>query len=245
MLKVKVVVAAIVVIVITILIILIGTTPQEPIHIGPVYETDEATKNIIKQIIDNEYDGDVTISDQMIHQDPCEICDENECNTEEFECWKVNITQDGVPYEVSVTKDSSGGGGGASGDVYKSPPEPTECRNYYQLSDSQNTFDYYNNDCWPPLPTCDSTEELCRLCNSGNDCIRSEIKTDKITGLTLYKYNVIGTVYNGRYDESDSSCIIDDSTIIIYQNTPSTFEECRDQIFSHSECDEDGVCKFI
>jgi len=231
------------------LLVIIGLTPQRPIGPRePVYVTDPGTKELVKNVIINELDGDVQVGDFVIIEDQCIICDDDgECEIFNTPCWKVNITQDYAGYEATVA-DSEGGtsGGGASEpEIINIAPLEVECRYIYSEQTPQINVESINNDCNNPIPTCDQTEEKCRVCHNNVDCIRSEILTDLQTDNTIYSYNTIGTVYNGKYIEESSTCIIDDSTIIIYTRSPMTFEDCKNEIFSHAECNEDGICEFI
>lgn len=240
----KKIIAAVIAIVIVILIVIIGMTPQESIFNEPVYETNDGTKQIVRDIINDESDGRVEIDENMIYEEKCEICEDDECIIEEFECWKVNVTENNVTSEVVVSKSSGGGASGGSV-ITKSPPIPPECTYFYEENTDQLYIENFNNNCDNPLPKCDQTREECVVCTNNAECIQTQIITEKSTSIKIYKYHIIGTLFNGYYFETNSSCIIDDSTIIIYQKTPMEFEECRNEIFSHATCGESAECFFI
>jgi len=228
-----------VIVVVILIVMFIGLTPQEPIQPKAKKMVDEETRRMITTVIQENLGGDAVVEDITL-QEKCVICDDD-CVTYNYSCWKVNVTQNGISSEGTVAQE---GGSDSSPEIVDITTPETSCRYFYTEENPQFNIEHYNNDCNNPVPACDQTQHICRACTSDMECVITEVITNMQSGMKVYKYHVIGTVFNGRYNESDASCIIDDSTIIIYSNITS-FEYCKDEIFSHPACKEAGECYFI
>lgn len=195
----------------------------------------------IEKAIAGQYNG--TIS-EIVHEGSCIVCTRFGCESLGEECWKANVT---TPTSlVRLAMNSQGQILDDQEMSFVSNPDagpsqnPEECTGFYTEESGLYTLKYTNTGCLNPTPTCSGGG--CTICSSQEECI----------GLveTLYQGQAIqtemvitSTPYTGYYNYSSGKCVIDDSSIAIYDNV-TDFGNCYDVVVSHVECD-DGFCDFI